>query len=274
MIKNFIVSGTLAILFLGVAFVPAHAQAQSVADQIQTLLAQIETLQKKLAEIKGEIRVIIKDGLREGMTDADIEDIQELLATDPAIYPEGRITGFFGPMTKEAIKRFQTRHELAATGEINAETRELLEKYLGERFGDKIPAGLLRAPGIMKKVKDGLCDDDSSHHARGPLCKKYSKNKEHVHGDDHEHESDDDNDDVVTKRHALRAIQYAEKELRDVTEDMEDESSENEEVAELLLEAEDLIESAKEAFDDGDFAEAKRLANEAEEMIDSAEDTL
>lgn len=185
----------IAFVFSLVVLVPsANVQAATIEDmlaQIQTLMLQIENLQKQLGTVKSEVKSIIKDGLEEGMTDEDIKKIQEILATDESIYPEGRITGYFGPLTKEAVKRFQKRHELEITGEINDETRELLEEYLGERFNDKIPAGLLKAPGIMKKVEDRFekrCDEKK---AMGPFCKKLKER----HGNSNDSEDEEDTDE-------------------------------------------------------------------------------
>jgi hypothetical protein len=120
---------------------------------IQSLMKQIEDLKAKLATLRGEVRSELKDGLKEGMTDEDIKKIQELLATDPTIYPKGLVTGYYGPMTKEAVLRFQARHELRTTGEVDAETKALILEYFKERNNGQIPRGLLQAPGIDKKIK-------------------------------------------------------------------------------------------------------------------------
>ncbi len=208
MIKKYIYGGVLSLLFMGVVLVPsAHAETTSgsaMLEQIKVLMAKLEELQKQLATLRGEVRDVIKDGLREGVTDEDIKKIQEILATDSVIYPEGKVTGFFGPLTKEAVKRFQTRHGLEVTGVIDAETRDLLEEYLSERHGGKIPPGLLRAPGIMKKVEDRFrlrCDKSGQGNGWGRLCKKLKDaHSDDEDGDDHEddedgHGHDEDEDD-------------------------------------------------------------------------------
>jgi peptidoglycan hydrolase-like protein with peptidoglycan-binding domain len=150
-------------------------------DTLKSLMAKVADLQKQLAATKGEIKdanaevkVALKAGLKEGMTDEDIKEIQELLASDKDIYPEGMVTGYFGKLTKEAVKRFQTKHGITASGEIDTDTKDLLEEYLGERFDGKVPQGLLRAPGIMKKVQDKMCEG-SRIVAWGLFCKDHQK---------------------------------------------------------------------------------------------------
>jgi peptidoglycan hydrolase-like protein with peptidoglycan-binding domain len=203
MMKN-IYGGTLALLLLGVVAVgtPNAAFAatttptsslDAMLTQIKALMEQVATLQKQLSTIKGDVKSIIRDGVQEGMSGDDIKKLQELLATDSTIYPEGKVTGFFGPLTKQAIKRLQERHGHSATGEIDDETHDLLEEYLHEGFGDKIPQGLLRAPGIMKKVEGRLCDNRGHGKAMGPLCKKFRMSTTTDNGTD-----DNDNDSAST----------------------------------------------------------------------------
>ena len=196
-------NGAIALTFLGVMLMPtAHAKAATIEEmlaQIQTLMTQIQELQKQLATIKGDVQQIIRDGIAEGMTGDDIKKLQELLATDPTIYPEGLTTGYFGPLTKQALKRFQLRHGIEATGDVNIDTQALLNQYLSEGFGDVIPPGLLRAPGIMKKVEERYakgCDKaDGGGHGMGPLCKKLKAQYGDDDDDDDADDADDDDDD-------------------------------------------------------------------------------
>ncbi len=68
-----------------------------------------------------------------GVQSEAVNDLQQFLKNQgPDIYPEGQITGFFGPLTREAVKRFQARHGISQTGYFGSITRgiinELLEK--------------------------------------------------------------------------------------------------------------------------------------------------
>ncbi|QQR65283.1 peptidoglycan-binding protein [Candidatus Kaiserbacteria bacterium] len=133
---KYIYTAMITLLLVGAVVVPGAQAAttsnEAMLEQIKVLMAKVEELQKQLSTIRGEVKSLIKDGLEEGMTDTDITKLQELLATDPTIYPEGRKTGYFGPLTKEAVMRFQTRHGLEVTGKVNGETRDMLEEYLRE----------------------------------------------------------------------------------------------------------------------------------------------
>jgi peptidoglycan hydrolase-like protein with peptidoglycan-binding domain len=171
MIKKCVV-GVVMVALAAVA-TPASAQSPDVSELLRTLatlMKQVEELQKQLSVLRGEVREVrqeIRAGLRAGMTDEDIREIQELLATDPEIYPEGLVTGHFGGLTRQALLRFQERHGLRPTGEVDEETRAVLIAYLREgggpavTAGGNIPPGLLRAPGIQRKIKERAKSDES-----------------------------------------------------------------------------------------------------------------
>jgi peptidoglycan hydrolase-like protein with peptidoglycan-binding domain/N-acetylmuramoyl-L-alanine amidase len=42
-------------------------------------------------------------------TSGEVTKLQTLLAKDTSIYPEGKVTGYFGPSTKRAVQSFQTK---------------------------------------------------------------------------------------------------------------------------------------------------------------------
>jgi len=134
-------------------------QIERLRVQIQELAVKIENLRKARGEVK-ETTKEIKETLRlirqlqEGMTGDDVKLLQEILATDPEIYPEGLITGYFGPLTKRAVKNFQKKANIEQVGRVGPKTlakiNELLESGAGS--SGKVPPGLLIAPGIIKKL--------------------------------------------------------------------------------------------------------------------------
>lgn len=200
--QKFIYTSVIALLIMGATGLATSAHAETTSSstlvaQIQVLMAKLQELQKQLVSIQGEMQAVIDENITEGTTSDDVKKIQEILATDSAIYPEAKVTGYYGPLTKEAIKRFQKRHELEITGTIDEATHDLLEEYLKETFGEVVPPGLLRAPGIGKKVemrfKEG-CDNSGS--GKALFCKKlkikYEDDELEIEAED---ESDDDMDE-------------------------------------------------------------------------------
>lgn len=63
---------------------------------------------------------ILTGALEEDATDestsGDVTRLQTILAKDITVYPEAKITGYFGPATMAAVKRFQVQNKLASAG--------------------------------------------------------------------------------------------------------------------------------------------------------------
>ncbi len=80
-----------------------------------------------------------KATLKRGMRNNDTKRLQELLASDPSIYPEGLITGYFGPLTEKAIQRFQSKNNIVSSGSpkstgyglVGPKTRAKLQEVFG-----------------------------------------------------------------------------------------------------------------------------------------------
>jgi len=78
-----------------------------------------------------------------GDTDANVAEevgmLQRFLQQDPRLYPEGLVTGYYGPATERAVQRFQDRHGIisygdrAATGygRVGPRTRHAIKNSCG-----------------------------------------------------------------------------------------------------------------------------------------------
>ncbi len=54
--------------------------------------------------------------------------LQGMLSQDLEIYPEKKVTGYYGKLTKSAVLRFQKKHKLPKTGMVDNVTKEKLNK--------------------------------------------------------------------------------------------------------------------------------------------------
>jgi peptidoglycan hydrolase-like protein with peptidoglycan-binding domain/phosphodiesterase/alkaline phosphatase D-like protein len=61
----------------------------------------------------------------QGVTDVEVSHLQQMLARYN-VYPENRVTSYFGPLTEAALKRFQSLHGIPQTGMTDAQTQILL----------------------------------------------------------------------------------------------------------------------------------------------------
>ena len=183
----------LGLILIGSVVLPVFAQTStsittstttstSTQQLVDTLKALIENLKKQILELQAKIEAMrqaqtqvreqaqniqdtLKDirDLRKGMTSEEIKAIQQILASDPDIYPEGTISGYYGPLTEKALKRFREKYGIKdedkedRIGQKTLEKlSELLEKNRVIKLEDGrkcviVPPGHLIAPGLMKK---------------------------------------------------------------------------------------------------------------------------
>ena len=116
----------------------ASTQNSSQDDIIQQLLQQVANLTKQITELQLQITklteqkkevvktvevktkeskekyipVIFLRPMYIGVIGDDVILLQEFLATDSDIYPEGIVSGYYGALTKKAVKRLQKKFGL------------------------------------------------------------------------------------------------------------------------------------------------------------------
>jgi hypothetical protein len=61
-----------------------------------------------------------------GSRSEEVKMIQEILKTDPSVYPQGLVTGYYGSLTQEAVKKLQRRCGLPETGVIDSATEKCI----------------------------------------------------------------------------------------------------------------------------------------------------
>jgi len=99
-----------------------------------------------------EIPSLFKSELKQGSRSQEVRDLQKCLANPPAggndIYPEGEITGYFGPKTKKAVINFQEKYAADiltpiglknGTGKVGAMTRKKLNQVCQEIPKEIVP---------------------------------------------------------------------------------------------------------------------------------------
>ena len=114
-------------------FAPVISSAQSIEElqaQVNALLQQLAVLQAQLrtgasnaipaaaGSVYGPCPTLTRT-LQRRMSGADVTNLQIFLAGDPRIYPEGTISGYFGPLTEAAVQRFQCREMQLCSGSPN-----------------------------------------------------------------------------------------------------------------------------------------------------------
>ena len=151
------------------------ATSTSTADQIAGLLEQIAALKAQLSQLLAEQAASFAGGssvtpnststsclsfgedLHVGDHGNNVEDLQKVLAGDPAIFSSSSVTGYFGPLTEDATKKFQEKHGILSTGYFGPMSR----KYIGDQCstGDSNHDGI---PNSLDQATNPELDSENS----------------------------------------------------------------------------------------------------------------
>ncbi|MCF7865441.1 MAG: peptidoglycan-binding protein [Candidatus Pacebacteria bacterium] len=75
-----------------------------------------------------------------GSSGMNVTNLQNFLASNPAIYPEGLVTGYFGQLTKRAVENFQVAYDLPNVGRVGPLTMATLNQVMAAGRGIDISA--------------------------------------------------------------------------------------------------------------------------------------
>jgi hypothetical protein len=128
-------------LFSGNTSLAAEASMSATSTMIATLTSQIQSLFSQIESLKSQISTIagrqvtaaesITNTLRLGMRHDEVSILQSLLAQEADIYQDGLVTGYFGPKTEAAVRKFQEKYGLASVGIVGPATRAKLNLLAG-----------------------------------------------------------------------------------------------------------------------------------------------
>jgi len=116
--RMFAVICALIVVFSG--YTVADAQTiDELKALIKTLTEQIALLEQQIAAKKAGKTVLcpaLTRALSVGVSGADVTSLQQFLAADSAVYPEGTASGYFGPLTEQAVQRWQAKYNVVTSG--------------------------------------------------------------------------------------------------------------------------------------------------------------
>src|SRR3989304_8993450 len=101
--------------------VASAATTRELQQLILQLQQQVLQLQQQLQSLQGmpstsqQVPIITRTlrlGSRDAATDGEVTKLQQFLAQDKTIYPEGLITGYFGSLTQKAVQRWQAKYSV------------------------------------------------------------------------------------------------------------------------------------------------------------------
>ena len=95
-------------------------------EPVQTPTVVVSTPQATTSTVKRFTKYLYR-----GISGKEVTLLQTYLKKDPSLYPEGIVSGYFGPATERAVKRFQEKYNIATIstpgyGGVGPKTRTLL----------------------------------------------------------------------------------------------------------------------------------------------------
>mgnify|MGYP001590657326 CR=1 FL=1 len=110
-----------------------------IAAAPKSVPAQVVAQPSPVAQL---VSPVFNTDLVKGSRGDDVKRLQELLKGDKDIYPDGSVTGFYGALTEQAVRKFQAKYGLSQVGRVGPATRAKLQ----EVFSGATPAVPAPAP--------------------------------------------------------------------------------------------------------------------------------
>lgn len=112
---------------------------------------------------------VLSRQLEVGSSGTDVRALQAFLAKDPAIYPEGLITGYYGPLTMAAVAKFQARNNISAVGRVGPLTLPVLNAQMstGVIGGSSEAAPIISSVGVNVSTTSATIRWNTNEGSRG-----------------------------------------------------------------------------------------------------------
>ena len=104
-----------------------------------------------------------------GSSGAQVTRLQQLLASNSIIYPSGSVTGYFGPLTQQAVGQFQLAYDIPAIGVAGPMTIAKLNGVLASPSGLDISAPAIVNINVSPSSTSVACNWNTSENAQGKI---------------------------------------------------------------------------------------------------------
>ena len=126
--KKYIIAITVGLLI--VAFLPYVGGKMYYANKREgTFRVEILKIEEEISG-RGQQANKLEQLLTRDATGKDVILLQRILSQNETIYPEKKITGYYGDVTEVAVKKFQETYNLQKTGSVNESTKNKLNEVL------------------------------------------------------------------------------------------------------------------------------------------------
>lgn len=110
-----------------------------VSEKIAPPAAPVAPAVAKPSAVALAVSPVFSSDLAFGNRSDDVRRLQEILKQDSSIYPEGIVSGYFGPATREAVRKFQKKYGISTVGRVGPATRAKLQEVFGRQVATAAP---------------------------------------------------------------------------------------------------------------------------------------
>ena len=126
------------------------AQIDAIISLLQSFGADQETINNVQVSLTGGtpptlisscpvLKYNLYFGIDDNESNGEVTKLQKFLAQDSSVYPEGEITGYYGPMSERAVKKWQSKNGVVSSGTpdttgfgaVGPKTREAIKVSCG-----------------------------------------------------------------------------------------------------------------------------------------------
>ncbi len=84
-----------------------------------------------------------------GSRGPQVTTLQNFLASNPVIYSQGLVTGYFGSLTKAAVEQFQANYNIAQVGHVGPITMAAINNVIASGFGIDLSAPVIMNVSVL-----------------------------------------------------------------------------------------------------------------------------
>lgn len=109
----------------------------------------------------------ITANLRYGSRGVEVTKLQTLLAQNELIYPSGKVTGYFGSLTRNAVIQFQLAANIGVDGIVGPQTRAKINEYISDGIGPDFLNPTVSPENIQVSGTSAVVSWNTNEAARG-----------------------------------------------------------------------------------------------------------
>ncbi|MFA6430189.1 MAG: peptidoglycan-binding protein [Candidatus Paceibacterota bacterium] len=104
-----------------------------------------------------------------GSKGSQVTELQQFLATNNSIYPQGIVSGYYGALTKDAVTQFQVNYGISQVGTVGPITASKINDIMLSGFGLDINAPSISNINIQSGRNSATISWSTNESARGQL---------------------------------------------------------------------------------------------------------